>query len=372
MKTITNILKTTFSSILMLTLLVSTNLKAQLSIIDNISDYNGYEVSCYNSNDGWITVTPIHPMGNVTYLWSTGDTTSYITDLVSGSYELWVSDGVSNLHYIYELASPTQMQLQMVPAVTESGYNLFCNGDNSGSISTIVSGGTGKYSYEWSNGSMFDTETDLAAGVYELTVTDENSCVVTGTETLIEPDVITVTLTVVSQPTTINTYDGSISAAVIGGQGTYNFHWNNGQTTAVANNLSATYQKLRVSDSQGCIGGAALQLTSQSGFTSPAGTPTTVTSQSSGFVRATRLSPKPAILNNDIKNEGVMIQNVEDFQENQLMISDMMGNVRVNLQNVKSVNQLDVNLERGHYVAVLVYKNENGEMETVTNQISIR
>ena len=54
------------------------------------------------------------------------------------------------------------------------------------------------------------------------------------------------------------------------------------------------------------------------------------------------------------------------------MISDMMGNVRVQLENVKSVSQLDVNLERGHYVAVLTFRNENGEMESVTNQISIR
>ncbi len=78
------------------------------------------------------------------------------------------------------------------------------------------------------------------------------------------------------------------------------------------------------------------------------------------------------ILNNDIKNEGVMINNVENFQENSLLISDMMGNVRLRLENVKTVNQLDVNLETGHYVAVLTYKNEAGEIETVTNQISIR
>ncbi len=373
MKTITNILKTTFSAIIFLTLLTSTNLKAQLSIIDNISDYNGTEISCYGLNDGWITVTPIHPNGNVTYLWSTGDTTPYVTNLVAGSYELWISDATSNLHFIYELAEPQQVQVQLIASVTNHGYNLFCNGDNSGSITAIASGGVGgKYSYDWSNGSVLSTETDLAAGVYEVTATDENGCVGTSTQTLVEPDPIVVTLTTISQPTTISSFDGTISAVANGGQGVYSFYWNNGQTTNTAINLSATYHKVRVMDEEGCFSGAAIQLTSQSGFTSPVGTPNSIPSQFSGFVRATTLSPKPMILNNDIKNEGVMINNVENFQENSLLISDMMGNVRLRLENVKTVNQLDVNLETGHYVAVLTYKNEAGEIETVTNQISIR
>lgn len=52
------------------------------------------------------------------------------------------------------------------------------NGD--GSATVTASGGTPPYTYEWSDGQMTDTAVGLAEGTYQVTVTDDNGCTVSG------------------------------------------------------------------------------------------------------------------------------------------------------------------------------------------------
>ncbi len=60
--------------------------------------------------------------------------------------------------------------------VTCSKTNGNCNNGNLGSISTNVSGGTGPFTYAWSNGSATSGISNLTAGTYSVTVTDANGC----------------------------------------------------------------------------------------------------------------------------------------------------------------------------------------------------
>ncbi len=62
---------------------------------------------------------------------------------------------------------------------THSDYNGFgvsCNGANNGSIDVTVTGGAGNYSYSWSSGQETEDVSELTAGTYTLTVTDDNGC----------------------------------------------------------------------------------------------------------------------------------------------------------------------------------------------------
>ena len=81
------------------------------------------------------------------------------------------------------------------------------------------------YSYSWDD-PQFQTDsiaTGLCAGTYNVTITDANNCVVTGSATLTEPAAMVLT------PTSVNANcgqaDGSVSVAVSGGLGTYTYLW---------------------------------------------------------------------------------------------------------------------------------------------------
>ena len=49
-----------------------------------------------------------------------------------------------------------------------------CNGETSGSIEVIATGGTSPYAYEWDNGQSGSGITNIGAGTYLITATDAN------------------------------------------------------------------------------------------------------------------------------------------------------------------------------------------------------
>ena len=68
-----------------------------------------------------------------------------------------------------------------------TGYQVSCAGLYDGLIDIEVTGGTGVYTYTWSNGETSEDLFGLGAGVYDVTVTDENGCSATVTSTISEP-----------------------------------------------------------------------------------------------------------------------------------------------------------------------------------------
>ncbi|MVM40431.1 hypothetical protein GO730_26835 [Spirosoma sp. HMF3257] len=94
--------------------------------------------------------------GTYTYLWNTGAATSSISGVVSGTYTVRVTDGagcVSALAVIIPSTSP----IAIVASPTASS----CLGAN-GSVALTVSGGTGPYTYQWSNGATTQSLTAVA------------------------------------------------------------------------------------------------------------------------------------------------------------------------------------------------------------------
>ena len=372
MKTQFNFSKITLAVVLFFSFLFSTNIKAQMTLSVDVSNHNGSHISCLGESDGWIRITPVNAIGNVTYTWAHGDSVDNIQDLSAGFYEVWVTDSVSTVYYGIELLNPTPIQLTTIAPQTPYGFNLICNGDNKGRILANATGGTGKLIYEWSNGSLYPNQSNLAAGSYTLTVTDDNGCKISSTEILTEPDPVRVTITTIQDASNSTTNDGAAIANVTGGQGGYGFEWDNLETTQTAVQLTAGLHTMKAFDHYGCgVRGTVdildLGLTIQNPITL---NPATISSGSR--VRGSNTIFKPAILNNDINNEGLVIKNIENYNDNTLIIADMMGNVRAQYNNVTNVNTINTNLERGHYVAYLSYRNENGEIETTVNQISIR
>ena len=95
-----------------------------------------------------------------------------------------------------------------------------CEGENEGSINVTVTGGTGNYTYEWSNGATSQDLSNLSAGNYSLTVADDNGCETSLEFTVSEPDVLSASISV-SDVSCNGESDGSGELTVTGGTPPY-------------------------------------------------------------------------------------------------------------------------------------------------------
>lgn len=68
--------------------------------------------------------------------------------------------------------------------ILDSIISFTCNGANSGSIYITAGGGTPPYNYSWSNGATTQDITGLSAGIYSVTVSDDNGCLLTQSYTV--------------------------------------------------------------------------------------------------------------------------------------------------------------------------------------------
>jgi hypothetical protein len=71
------------------------------------------------------------------------------------------------------------VQVNALPSVTHTQTNINCGNPATGSIDLSVSGGTTPYTYAWTGAGVNPTSQDqsgLAAGVYDVTVTDASGC----------------------------------------------------------------------------------------------------------------------------------------------------------------------------------------------------
>ncbi|GJM31863.1 MAG: hypothetical protein DHS20C18_08640 [Saprospiraceae bacterium] len=130
-------------------------------------------ISCTGANDGQIQLAAEGGTGPYLYAWNQGQPdTSNLQDLTPGTYEVLVSDAEG----CYASSQTNIVEPQPLSISIASLENIDCDHLNGGTISTSVSGGTGTYSYLWSNDSTEAELTNLAIGNYSLTVTDQNDC----------------------------------------------------------------------------------------------------------------------------------------------------------------------------------------------------
>ncbi|MBN8703930.1 MAG: PKD domain-containing protein, partial [Bacteroidetes bacterium] len=204
------------------------------------------EVSCFSGSDGSITVTALGGTGNYNYSWSNTETTSNITGLQAGSYTLTVSDNNScNLVVSYLITQPTQL----TSIITSS--NSACNLLDNGTASVVAGGGTGAYTYSWSNNQQTSSVNSLSPATYTVVITDANACISTATVTITEPSAITLSVTSI-QKSCQNATNGSISVIAGGGTPGYSYLWNNLVASSSIGNITAGTYTILVTDNNGC------------------------------------------------------------------------------------------------------------------------
>jgi gliding motility-associated-like protein len=212
----------------------------------NITIYNPVQVAITGSNSFCIGGSTLLNAGTGfdEYLWSTGDTTQFITVTSSGGISVTVTDNngcpTSANTFIYELP-------YLTPQI--SGNTNFCQG-----TTTILDAGFGYFSYLWSNGSNSPTINVSASGTYSVTVTDATGC--TGSDSII--------INVFNNPTpVINGITGFCfgnSTILDAGSGFVTYLWSTNENISQLNVTDPGNYTVTVTDINGCTGTASVQI----------------------------------------------------------------------------------------------------------------
>lgn len=203
-------------------------------------------VLCNGASTGAVNVTTAGGNSPYTYSWSNGTLTEDLSGVSGGSYTLLITDNkgcTSSAPYV--ITTPTPIN------ATSNITNAGCSGSLTGAVDITVSGGSGTYSYSWSNGTTTQDISGVAAGSYTVVVTDGNSCAQTFSYTVSQPGGLTGTVN--STNITCNgAANGTASISASGGTGTLSYSWSNGSTSASLTGLSAGTYNIVVTDGNNC------------------------------------------------------------------------------------------------------------------------
>jgi hypothetical protein len=212
---------------------------------------NSNDPSC-GDDDGVAIVTVLSGgTSPFSYSWTNGSSTSQADSLSAGIYSVQITDdnecSVSSTVIINNWNGPS--------ILLNSSQEPSCIGDSDGAIDISAAGGTGSYTYVWSEGSTTEDVSGLISGTYEVTIQDASGCETTESFTVNDPTSIDLSNTNITEAS-CGGVDGAITVTVSGGAGNYNYQWDAGAGSATVNNVSglaAGAYALTVADANGCI-----------------------------------------------------------------------------------------------------------------------
>ncbi len=230
-----------------------------------ISDYNGYNVSCYGNFDGELKVKIYGGYGDYNFEWSSEQGDGIIPDsqnqymLSAGTYNFKVTYGEygsCETSWDIELTQPDSLHIDPDLSWYHS-TNVSCNGSHDGKIIPNPSGGVGSYVYNWASADGMGIvpgapeQNNLAAGNYTLLIKDDNSCYSNWNIHLVEPEPLSAMIN--STNITCDAKDNGTAKVILGG-GTapYTYDWSNGDTSSYISNLAAGYYSVVANDANDC------------------------------------------------------------------------------------------------------------------------
>ena len=123
-----------------------------------------------------------------------------------------------------------------------------CFGAANGEATISVTGGTGTLTYSWSDNGTGATRTNLADGVYSVTVSDQLACTAVVSNITIDEPAALIASTIKTNVSCFGLTDGNLSPSATGGTPVYQYAWNTGNGT----NLAAGIYTVTITDSEGC------------------------------------------------------------------------------------------------------------------------
>lgn len=213
-------------------------------------------ITCNGVSNGLARAAAGGGYGTFTYSWNTGDSTAQVQGLSAGLYSVTATDADA-------CSASSQLEL-MDPELLSANLNTTAEtavGANDGTATTLVSGGTAPYSFDWSNGANTPLLNNLSPGTYTVTITDANACTTLRTASVSAFNCTLSTQLTATNSTCFGANNGAAQAIQLGGNAPFTYHWNTGETTATVQNLPPGTYTVTVNDASGCVNASDVTIT---------------------------------------------------------------------------------------------------------------
>jgi hypothetical protein len=227
---------------------------------------NKVDVKCINTATAKIDILGNGGFAPYTYSWSNGSTFQDLINIPAGTYTVTVtaSNGATVVAGPYTVSNPSSALTTQGVVVQQSG----CNGVL-GSVQINPSGGwNSSYFYAWNNGATTQSLTNVPAGLYQCTVTDNNYCTKSVSVSLQQAPPPTA---VIASPSTITCANPTAMLNASGsssGANPLSFSWSalagnivsGGNTSTATVNQSGAYQVVVTDNISTCTADALVQV----------------------------------------------------------------------------------------------------------------
>jgi gliding motility-associated-like protein len=211
------------------------------------------DITCFGLNNGNALFLVNGGTGNITYTLDTLSSNSGVfTNLSPGPYSLIASDESSCLlEFDFIIEEPPLLQIDSIIVIPPS-----CNSADDASLEILVSGGSQPYNYfiPGLGSSAEGMFTNLDAGAYYISITDQNGCNKSQIQIISDPEVYELGLTALAPPLC----HGDSTAVVVlqssGGNGSavYGLSWAETSPDNVFDDLTAGLNTFYGIDTLGC------------------------------------------------------------------------------------------------------------------------
>ncbi len=218
-----------------------------------------------NTQNGSASVIAAGNPGPFTYDWNTvaPQFTQTAVNLSPGSYTCIVTDPYGCSSSATATISSPPVGLASITSFSQPA----CSGQQNGTATVTVYGGSGPYNYHWNTVPVQTNAQALSlpSGSWTVTITDANACTLSAVVILTDPPVIQLSASSADSYCSNPTGMGSVLAS--GGTGAYTYQWNTVpvQTNAIAAGLTAGTYTCMVSDSNACTASVSITV----GFLNP-------------------------------------------------------------------------------------------------------
>lgn len=202
---------------------------------------SGSTINLYRNNSG--SVYPYSDAGG--YVSITGNNANNAADYYYYCYD-WILQGTGCVSQPKKVTAIVSTGLQVNAIVN----NAECGASN-GSATASISGGTPSYNYLWSTGATGASISNLSAGTYTVTATDNNSCSGVATATVASSSSL-VSAKTFSNVSCYEGNNGTAAVSIVSGTPNYIYLWSNLSNTAAINNLTAGNYYVTITDGVNC------------------------------------------------------------------------------------------------------------------------